>query len=469
MLFRPVPGTPIPASKHHRWLAIVGSAGQPRDGNNAACYALFDTRAGAADVLSRALRPSVPRSARSARPDFPIASRCDWSAERDERAGTGQRDRRLPPGRDDPRREHGDDLPAGRSRRPASAHHEDPAARAGRARGQRHRLRGLPHGAGSAWRRAVIIRRSSPTATSKPRRTSSWSTSTASGSTTGSTARRCAPEEIARLGTAIALALHDLHRQDVVHLDLKPTNVLFRPNGEAVLIDFGLAHHGHFPDLLAEELRIPLGNWVYMAPEQVLGVRCDPRSDIFALGRHPLRARDRTPAVRPPRHRGRAAPAPLSRSRSAAHARARRRPNGCRRSCCAASKSTPAIAMRRPAKSRSRFRRRREVAAHRTRLAAAPRGPLDARAPPDARRAIRARALPASVDCSRRSPRVVAVAIAPQESNEALRDGAARRGARAPSPRTRVAASRASPSCLPRRRFRASARRIPPPAATSGA
>lgn len=93
-----------------------------------------------------------------------------------------------------------------------------------------------------------------------------------------------APDEIARLGAAMALALADLHQQDVVHLDLKPTNVMFRPNGEVVLIDFGLAHHGHFPDLLAEELRIPLGNWVYMAPEQVAGVRCDPRSDIFALG-----------------------------------------------------------------------------------------------------------------------------------------------------------------------------------------
>jgi nucleotide-binding universal stress UspA family protein len=93
-----------------------------------------------------------------------------------------------------------------------------------------------------------------------------------------------APEEIARLGAALALALHDLHRQDVVHLDLKPTNVLYRASGEAVLIDFGLAHHSHYPDLLAEELRFPVGNWVYMAPEQVLGVRCDPRSDIYALG-----------------------------------------------------------------------------------------------------------------------------------------------------------------------------------------
>jgi eukaryotic-like serine/threonine-protein kinase len=93
-----------------------------------------------------------------------------------------------------------------------------------------------------------------------------------------------APEEIGRLGAALALALHDLHRQDVVHLDLKPTNVLYRPNGVAVLIDFGLAHHSHYPDLLAEELRYPIGNWAYMAPEQVLGVRCDPRSDIYALG-----------------------------------------------------------------------------------------------------------------------------------------------------------------------------------------
>ncbi|TMH31902.1 MAG: metallophosphoesterase family protein [Betaproteobacteria bacterium] len=40
--FRPVPGTPIPTGKHRQWLAIVGSAGQPRDRNNKACYALAD-------------------------------------------------------------------------------------------------------------------------------------------------------------------------------------------------------------------------------------------------------------------------------------------------------------------------------------------------------------------------------------------------------------------------------------------
>jgi diadenosine tetraphosphatase ApaH/serine/threonine PP2A family protein phosphatase len=40
--FRPVPGTSIPVPGHRRWLAVVGSAGQPRDGNPAACYALAD-------------------------------------------------------------------------------------------------------------------------------------------------------------------------------------------------------------------------------------------------------------------------------------------------------------------------------------------------------------------------------------------------------------------------------------------
>lgn len=43
--FRPVPGTPIPVPGHRQWLAVVGSAGQPRDGDPAACWALFDSAA----------------------------------------------------------------------------------------------------------------------------------------------------------------------------------------------------------------------------------------------------------------------------------------------------------------------------------------------------------------------------------------------------------------------------------------
>ena len=92
------------------------------------------------------------------------------------------------------------------------------------------------------------------------------------------------PATIARLGEAVARGVHSLHQQNVVHHDLKPANVLIRDDGSAVLLDFGLSYHGHYPDLLAEELRKAIGSPVWMAPEQVVGVRGDPRSDIFAMG-----------------------------------------------------------------------------------------------------------------------------------------------------------------------------------------
>ena len=56
------------------------------------------------------------------------------------------------------------------------------------------------------------------------------------------------------------------------------------PSGEGVLIDFGLSHHNQLPDLLQEEFRLPYGTAPYMAPERLLGVRDDPRSDLFSLG-----------------------------------------------------------------------------------------------------------------------------------------------------------------------------------------
>jgi nucleotide-binding universal stress UspA family protein len=90
--------------------------------------------------------------------------------------------------------------------------------------------------------------------------------------------------EICRIGAALADALHSLHLQDAVHLDMKPENVILRPGGEAVLIDLGFAFHARFPDLLAEEKRFAAGSAPYISPEQVLGTRSDPRSDVFSLG-----------------------------------------------------------------------------------------------------------------------------------------------------------------------------------------
>src|SRR5579871_3301868 len=67
------------------------------------------------------------------------------------------------------------------------------------------------------------------------------------------------PEEVAAIGARIAFALHDVHRQHVIHLDIKPSNVIVRESGEAVLIDFGLSRHDQLPDLLAEEFDGAIG------------------------------------------------------------------------------------------------------------------------------------------------------------------------------------------------------------------
>jgi protein-serine/threonine kinase len=91
-------------------------------------------------------------------------------------------------------------------------------------------------------------------------------------------------DEVAEIGSRVATALHELHRQHLVHLDIKPSNIMFRPDGTAVLLDFGLSHHDRLPDLLDEEFMLPMGTGPYISPEQVQYVRSDPRSDLFALG-----------------------------------------------------------------------------------------------------------------------------------------------------------------------------------------
>jgi len=90
--------------------------------------------------------------------------------------------------------------------------------------------------------------------------------------------------EIVRIAVQLADAVHWLHRQDVCHLDLKPANVMLRDADGVVLLDFGLAWQARHPDLLAEELRTAVGSYIWIAPEQIVGVRGDPRSDIFAIG-----------------------------------------------------------------------------------------------------------------------------------------------------------------------------------------
>jgi len=93
-----------------------------------------------------------------------------------------------------------------------------------------------------------------------------------------------APEEVARIGAELADAVQSVHAQNVVHLDLKPENVMLRTSGEAVLLDFGFARHAHYPDLLGEEKHFAAGSAAYVSPEQLQDDRSDPRSDLYALG-----------------------------------------------------------------------------------------------------------------------------------------------------------------------------------------
>jgi serine/threonine protein kinase len=80
-----------------------------------------------------------------------------------------------------------------------------------------------------------------------------------------------------------ARALVHAHEAGVIHRDLKPENVLLGPEGQARLVDFGLAK-----DLWGETLTRShafLGTALFAAPEQMVWARdCDPRADVYGLG-----------------------------------------------------------------------------------------------------------------------------------------------------------------------------------------
>ncbi len=99
-------------------------------------------------------------------------------------------------------------------------------------------------------------------------------------------------EQVLHYGTQIADALAHAHQRRVVHRDLKPANVAVTSDGDAKVLDFGLATRLEIEQLEAVTLSRanfadsqPLaGTLPYMAPEQLRGETADARSDIWALG-----------------------------------------------------------------------------------------------------------------------------------------------------------------------------------------
>jgi serine/threonine protein kinase len=75
-----------------------------------------------------------------------------------------------------------------------------------------------------------------------------------------------------------------LHEQGIIHLDLKPENIICLKDSTIKVIDFGLSSCRQLPDLLSCDLKNPQGTPWYIAPEQLLGQRTDPRCDIYSMG-----------------------------------------------------------------------------------------------------------------------------------------------------------------------------------------
>src|SRR6266571_6235326 len=94
--------------------------------------------------------------------------------------------------------------------------------------------------------------------------------------------RRLDPGRVLDVVAQAALALEAAHRAGVVHRDVKPSNLLIRPDGVVKVTDFGIARAiGEMP---RSEIGLVVGTAAYLSPEQVACRPATPASDVYALG-----------------------------------------------------------------------------------------------------------------------------------------------------------------------------------------
>ena len=90
------------------------------------------------------------------------------------------------------------------------------------------------------------------------------------------------PGEVARIGVESADALAAAHARNVIHLDIKPDNLLLDANGHASVADFGIARI--VASTSPGEPGWSSGTPHYLSPEQVAGDKLDGRTDVYSLG-----------------------------------------------------------------------------------------------------------------------------------------------------------------------------------------
>jgi serine/threonine-protein kinase len=88
--------------------------------------------------------------------------------------------------------------------------------------------------------------------------------------------------ECLRLTAEVASGLDALHAHDIVHRDVKPSNIMLDASGRAALTDFGLAK-GPAYTVLTKPGQV-MGTLAYLAPELIRGEQASPASDLYALG-----------------------------------------------------------------------------------------------------------------------------------------------------------------------------------------
>ncbi|MDX1436276.1 MAG: serine/threonine-protein kinase [Anaerolineales bacterium] len=94
--------------------------------------------------------------------------------------------------------------------------------------------------------------------------------------------RRLDIEDTVDLGASISDAVGYAHSQGMIHRDIKPANILINVQGEAILMDFGIAKIVGGTQHTATGA--VLGTALYMSPEQIRGEHPDHRTDIYSLG-----------------------------------------------------------------------------------------------------------------------------------------------------------------------------------------